>query len=544
MKKYVLGMDFGTLSARAVVVEAVSGEVISESVSEYAHGVMCDTLPDGTRLKPQSALQHPEDYIRSMQSIIEGACEKACILPSDIQGVGVDFTGCTMLPIDSEGQPMCFYDEYKGDPNAYVKLWKDHSSVSEAEEITRKAEERGEKWLDTYSGKISSEWMLPKILQTLRYSPKLYSETCHFIEAGDWITLLLTGNQTRARSFAGFKALWNDGEGYPSNEFFCAVDAELDGIVGTKLSENVLSVKDIAGYVNEEGEALTGLKQGTPVALPVLDAEAAMPALGIAGQGELMLILGTSGCFIVNSRTKGEVKGTCGYTSEAVLPEYYTYEAGQSCLGDGFDWFVKNFVPKEYSDEAENENVSIHKVLRRKASKLKIGESGLIVLDWFNGNRSVLADQRLSGMILGLTLSTKPEEIYRALIEAAAFSSKMIVDAFTDGGIAIDAVYASGGIALKDEMLMQIYADVLGRKIYVSSTTQAGAVGSAIYASVAAGIHESIEDATKAMSVPVAKTYFPIKENTVAYERLFEEYRILHDYFGRGGNDVMKKLMR
>lgn len=542
MKRYVLGMDFGTLSGRAVVLDALSGELLGESVFEYPHGVMDDFLPDGTPLKAKSALQHPEDYIITMQNIIFGACVDAGILPTDIEGVGVDFTGCTVLPIDAEAQPMCFYEKYAAHPNAYVKLWKDHSSTSEADEITAVAAARGEKWLDTYSGKISSEWMLPKILQTLRSSPELYADTHRFIEAGDWITLLLTGNEVHASSFAGFKAIWNAENGYPTDGFFRAVDERLGGIVGTKLSENVLGVGNIAGYVSEMGEALTGLRRGTPVSLAMLDAEAAMPALGITGEGQLMLILGTSGCFIVNSKEKHDVKGICGHTFEAVYGGYYTYEAGQSCLGDGFDWFVKNFVPESYTAEAREEGISLHKLLRKKAERLAIGESGLVALDWFNGNRSVLADYDLSGMILGLTLSTRPEEIYRAIIEAAAFSSKMVLDAFVTGGVKVDSIVASGGIALKDEMMMQIYADVLNREIRVSSATQAGAVGSAIYASVACGIYENMESAVSAMSLPVAKTYTPIPENVSAYGKLFDEYRLLHDYFGRGGNDVMKRL--
>ncbi len=542
MKRYVLGMDFGTLSGRALVVDALTGETLGESVFEYPHGVMDETLPDGTPLKPRSALQHPEDYIIAMQNIIDRACAQAGISARDIEGVGIDFTGCTVLPIDEEAQPMCFYEKYKNDPNAYVKLWKDHSSTAEADRITKVAEERGEKWLDIYSGKISSEWMLPKILQTLECSPELYADTYRFIEAGDWLALLLTGNETHARSFAGLKAIWNAEQGYPHDDFFRTVHDGLSGIVGTKLSDDILPVGDIAGHVNDIGERLTGLRQGTPVALAMIDAWAAMPALGITGEGELMLILGTSGCFIVNSKERHDVKGICGHVYEGAFPEYYTYEAGQSCLGDGFDWFVKNFVPESYSLEARREGINIHKHLRKKAEKLGIGESGLIALDWFNGNRSVLADYELSGMILGLTLATKPEEIYRAIIEAAAFSSRMVIDAFTDGGVKVDTIIASGGIALKDEMMMQIYADVTRREIKVASTTQAGALGSAIYASVACGIHEDIESAVSVMSVPIAKTYRPVPENSIAYDKLFEEYKTLHDYFGRGGNDVMKRL--
>ena len=544
MSRYVLGMDFGTLSARAVAVDATSGEIVGEGIFEYPHGVMDTALPDGTPLSSRSAIQHPQDYVLAMQSIIDSACNKAGICPEDIEGVGVDFTGCTVLPIDKNGQPMCAHERYKSDPNAYVRLWKDHSSTPEAEKITEIAASRGEKWLATYSGKISSEWMLPKILQTLEQSRELYGDTFRFIEAGDWITLLLTGNEVHSSCFAGFKAIWDAENGYPDNQFLCALDAGLDGIVGGKLSENVVSVGNVVGFVSQDGARLTGLRTGIPVCVATLDAEAAMPALGITGANELMLILGTSGSFIVNSKKKLEINGICGRAYEAVFPGYYTYEAGQSCLGDGFDWFVRNFVPESYSAEARERGISIHRYLREKAQSLGIGESGLVVLDWFNGNRSVLADFDLSGMILGLTLSTKPEEIYRAMIEAAAFSSRMVIDAFEDGGIPVGSICASGGIALKDEMLMQIYADVTRREIKVFSVSQACALGSAIYASAVCGIHDDLATAISVMSAPVARVYRPIRDNSIAYDKLFEEYKQLHDYFGRGGNDVMKRLVK
>ena len=541
MKRYVLGMDFGTLSGRALVVDALTGDILGESVFQYPHGVMDSELPGGTKLKSKSALQHPEDYIITMQNIILDACLKAGITPIDIEGVGIDFTGCTMLPIDREAQPMCFYDEFASDPNAYVKLWKDHSSTSQAERITRIAKERGEEWLKSYSGKISSEWMMPKILQTLEDSPLLYSRTDRFIEAGDWITLLLTGNETHGVSFAGLKAMWGD-QGYPADDFFSAVDQRLSGIVGTKLSENVYASENMAGRVNEIGSQLTGLRVGIPVAIAILDGHAAMPALGITDDEQMMLIVGTSGALIVNSSQLHEVDGICGYTGGAIFKDRYTYEAGQSSLGDGFDRFVHGFVPEAYTAEAREQGVSIHKYLREKAERIPAGKSGLLVLDWFNGNRSVLADQDLSGAIVGLTLSTRPEQIYRAIIEAAAFSTRMIVDTFEDGGVKVGDIYASGGIALKDEMMMQIYADVLRRNIHVSSAKQAAALGSAIYAATVAGIYENIFDAINVMSADIYRTYTPIEENSRAYDKMFEEYRILHDYFGRGGNDVMKRI--
>lgn len=544
MKKYVIGIDFGTLSGRVLIVDAMSGEELAEAVYEYPHAVMDRTLPDGTRLKPKSALQHPADYLEVLRSAIPEALSKARLDASDIAGIGMDFTACTMLPIDEKLMPLCFSEKYASEPNAYVKLWKHHASQPQADRINSLAAERGEEWLKIYGGKISSEWMLPKILQILEESPQIYEATFKFTEAADWLSWLLTGNETHATAFAGYKAIWNERSGYPSNDFFKALDSRMSGIVGSKLSEKILPVSGIAGELNEYGAQLTGLKVGTPLSLPMLDAEAAMPALGIVGSGELMMILGTSGCYIINDEKRVDVSGICGYVKDAVVSGYYTYESGQSCLGDGYAWFVDNFVPASYAAEAHSEGISIHKLLRRKAQRLAVGESGLLVLDWFNGNRSVLSDSDLSGMILGLTLQTRPEEIYRAIIEATAFGAKMIIDTFEENGIRINSVCASGGIALKDEMLMQIFADVTGRNIRVAGTTQAGALGSAVYAAVACGIYKDLQEAAGVMSRPAVKEYKPNASNTEAYERLYAEYKILHDYFGRGENNVMKRLIK
>lgn len=296
-----------------------------------------------------------------------------------------------------------------------------------------------------------------------------------------------------------------------------------------------------AGYINESGAALTGLNIGTPVSLPMIDAHAAMPALNITDDGDLMLIVGTSSCHILNSKEVKSVEGICGYVKDGVVPGLYTYEAGQAGVGDIFDWFVKNCVPAGYAEEAREKGISIHKLLREKASKLSVGESGLLALDWWNGNRSVLVNSNLTGMILGMTLGTKPEEIYRALIEATAFGLKVIVEQYENSGISINSICAAGGIAQKDEMMMQIYADVLDREIRIAGSTQAGALGSAIYASVAAGAYADLKAAAEKLSKPDAKTYAPIAENAMAYKRLYGEYKTLHDYFGKE-NKVMERL--
>lgn len=543
MKTYVIGIDYGTLSARCLLVDASLGEEICESVYNYPHGVMDKNLPSGEELPIDYALQDPEDYIGVLKVAVPELIKKAKILPEEIKGVGIDFTSCTMLPVDKNGTPLSSKEEFRKNRHAYVKLWKHHAAGKEAEEITSLAYKRGEKWLADYGGNISCEWALPKILEILREAPEIYSSAYRFVEAADWISLMLTGRETHSLPFAGYKWLYSEERGFPSNDFLTALDGRLDGIIGTKISKEVLALGNIAGYIDERGSALTSIPVGTPVALPMIDAHSAMPALGIIGGGDLMLILGTSSCQLLNSAVRKKVKGICGYVKDGVIPGLYTYEAGQPSVGDIFDWFVKNSIPASYTAEAEKKGVNIHKLLREKAMKLSPGESGLIALDWWNGNRSVLGDPGLSGMILGLTLTTRPEHIYRALIEATAFGFKRIVKQYESDGITIERIYAAGGIAQKDEMMMQIYSDVIGKDIHISATSQAAALGSAIYASVAAGIYTDVQSASKKLSGPSIKTYKPKKESTEVYKALYEEYERLYDYFGKD-NDVMPKLKK
>ena len=543
MKHYVIGIDFGTLSGRCVIVDAATGEEKAESVLPYAHAVMDDSLPSGEALPAAYALQHPADYLDVLRVTVRDAMQKANVTSNEIAGIGIDFTSCTLIPVDKSNTPLCFLDAYKNEKHAYAKLWKHHASQPEADEITSLAAARGEEWLPIYGGKISSEWMLPKILEVLHHAPEIYDATDRFTEAADWITRVLTGNETHSVTLAGFKGLWNAQTGYPSNEFMKALDPRLDGIVGTKISTNVQPIGALAGSINDVGAELTGLEVGTPVAIPIIDAHAAMPALNITKTEDAMLIVGTSSCLLLNSDTVKPVDGICGYVKDSVIPSLYTYEAGQAGVGDIFDWFVKTCVPTTYSEEANTRGISIHKLLREKAMRLAPGESGLVALDWWSGNRSVLVNSKLTGMILGMKLTTKPEEIYRALIEATAFGLHRIVEQYRTAGITLGTLCAAGGIAQKDEMMMQIYADVLNCDIEIAASTQAAALGSAIYASVTAGLYPDLPTAAEKMSAPPVKVYHPIAENVSAYASLYREYKTLHDYFGKE-NSVMERLWK
>lgn len=537
---YTLGIDFGTLSARAVLFDINNGKEVASAVYEYPHGVMDEEF-FGEKLPKDFALQHPKDYIDALKYCVSKVISDSGLDAKQIIGVGIDFTACTLIPLKN-GVPLCFYDEFKSNPHAYAKLWKHHGAAPYAEKFNALAKKRGESFLDYYSGITSSEWMFPKVMEILDKAPEIYAAADSLMEAGDYMVFLLTGEMKRSICQAGFKASWNKKTGYPSKEFFKELDPRLENVVEEKLQGEISLLDKRAGAVTPSGAELTGLAVGTSVAVACIDAHSALLASGICDAGKMMLIIGTSGCHIMMNEEERHIPGISGTVEDGFVPGYHICEAGQSCVGDHFDWFVKNCVPASYAAEAEENGINLHKLLREKAQKLRPGESGLIALDWFNGNRSILNDSELSGLILGYSLRTKPEEIYRALIEATAFGTKVILDAFESAGQQISQLYAAGGIASKDPMLMQIYADVTGKNIYVSDYSQACALGSAILGSVAAGAFETISAACASMAQPCSKVYSPIPENVEPYSRLYAEYKALHDYFGRGGNDVMKRL--
>lgn len=545
--KYSIGVDFGTQSGRAVVVDLSTGDILAQSVKEYTHGVMDEYLPDGiTKLKPDWALQHPADYIEVLELTVPDVLKKSGISADDIVGVGIDFTACTLISVDDEGTPLCFKDEFKDNPHAYIKLWKHHAAQAQANRLNKTAEDMGEDFLKRYGGKISSEWMLPKIMQTLEEDKVVFDAADRFMEAADWVVMWLTGNEMRNSCTAGYKATWHKQDGYPSGNFLKALAPELENIVSEKLSADIYPLGTKAGELTKEAAGITGLKEGTAVAVANVDAHVAMPAVGITGPGQMLMIMGTSTCHMVLGDDEKIVSGMCGVVEDGIMPGFMGYEAGQSCVGDHFEWFVENCVPSAYMEEARKNDVSIHKILRERAVLLKPGQSGLLALDWWNGNRSVLVDVDLTGMILGMTLLTKPEEIYRALIEATAYGTRMIIETFRKSGVAVNELFAAGGIAEKDSLMMQIYADVTGMEIKIAKSDQSPALGSAMFGAVAAGSlkggYDTIFEASSSIGGVKEKTYVPNKENMAVYDKLYAEYEILHDYFGRGANDVMKRL--
>ncbi|MDR1210297.1 MAG: ribulokinase [Clostridiales bacterium] len=544
MGKYTVGVDFGTMSGRAVLVAVDTGEELASSVFEYPHAVMDETLPDGAPLGVDWALQHPRDYLDVFANAIPAALKESGVSPSDVIGVGIDFTACTVLPVKSDGTPLCFLPEYASNPHAYVKLWKHHAAQDKANRLNEAAAD--EPWLGRYGGKISSEWLFPKLWQVLDESPEIYEAMDYFIEAADWVVWQLTGVHTRNSCTAGYKAIWHKRDGYPPKEFFAKLDPRLENAVLNKLGVPVTPLGRRAGGITPEMAALTGLIAGTAVAIANVDAHVCVPAVGILGPGKMLAIMGTSTCHILLGESEHIVPGMCGVVEDGVYPGFFGYEAGQSCVGDHFAWFVRNCVPAAYEQVACDVGKDIHAYLTELAERLAPGESGLVALDWWNGNRSVLVDVDLTGCIIGLTLATKPEEIYRALIEATAYGTRKIIETFRANGVAVDEFYASGGIAWKNAMMMQIYADVLQIPIRIAGSAQGPALGSAIFAAVAAGEeaggYADVFAAAKAMGSLRDTVYAPNPEAAAVYDRLYAEYDLLHDYFGRGANGAMKRL--
>ena len=539
MKKYSIGIDFGTLSARAVLLDLENGSEVAERTFKYPHGVIESCFFGGVELEKTTALQHPKDYLDALTYTVNGVLEDGKAAPENIVGIGIDFTASTVLPLTDDGTPLCFLPKYQNEPHAYVKLWKHHGAEKEAEDITRLAVEKGEQWLNIYGGKVSSEWMFPKLLEIKRKAPAVYNDTVYFMEAGDWIVWMLTGSKTHSSCMAGYKGLWNAETGYPSNGFWA--NFGLDNVVGTKISENVIPAGSIAGCINENGSVLTSLAVGTAVASPLIDAHAAFPCVGIVDSGKMLMILGTSACHIIMDEKDLDVKGICGKVKDGITEGFVAYEAGQSGSGDNYDWFVNNCVPESYASEAKKNGKNLFEYLTEKAAELKVGQSGLLALDWFNGSRSPYADYDLTSMILGLNLNTKPEEIFRAILEGTVFGTKRILDFYEEAGVKIGEIIASGGIARKNPFLMQMYADVIGKEIKIAKSTQAGAKGSAVLGSVVGGYFETVKAAAEKLSDGCEITYTPCKENTEKYLKLYDEYKTLSKYFAEE-NLVMKRI--
>ncbi|HEY3330020.1 MAG TPA: ribulokinase [Capsulimonadaceae bacterium] len=544
MSQYAIGLDYGTNSVRGLLVELGEGTEVASSVFEYPSGdagILTDSRD------PNVARQDPADYLAGALSVIRGVLSQAPagFAPSDVVGIGVDTTGSTPIPVDVNGEPLSFRPEFAGNLDAMAVLWKDHTGHAEATEITALAARIRPEYLKKCGGTYSSEWFWAKILRNLRAHPEVFAKAYTWVEHADWLPAVLCGTTKpelvkRGICAAGHKGLFNDSwGGYPDSEFLTQLDPKL-AEVGKTLPSKAYHIGEAAGALCEEWAAKTGLSAGIPVSVGAFDAHLGGVGAGIT-PGALVKIIGTSTCDLMVApldKPMPDIPGLCGIVPESILPGYYGLEAGQSAVGDIFNWYVKSIKPANMS----------HEQLTADAERLSPGESGLLALDWHNGNRTVLVDQRLTGGVLGLTLHTTPAELYRAWIEATAFGARVIMERLEESGQTVERIINCGGIAAKNPMVMQIYADVMGRPIQISASSQTCALGAAIAGAVCAGAFDSFATATEKITHLHPHVFTPIAANQARYERLYKLYRQVHDAFGiKGGTgdlyDVMKQLL-
>jgi L-ribulokinase len=538
---YVVGVDFGTLSGRALVVRVADGAELGSAVHEYRHGVMDEVLDaSGRRLPLDWALQDPEDYLDVLRHAVPAAIGEAGIDPAQVIGIGTDFTACTVLPVLADGTPLCEFLELRDRPHAYPKLWKHHASQPQADRITELARARGETWLARYGGKISAEWQFAKALQVLEEDPDIFRLADRWIEAADWIIWQLAGTETRNACTAGYKGIWQDGH-YPSREYLAVLHPGFAGFAGDKLAHPISALGDRAGALTPRAAGWTGLPSGIAVPVGNVDAHVTPAAANAVGPGQMVAIMGTSTCHVMNGQILAEVPGMCGVVDGGILAGSWGYEAGQSGVGDIFAWFSEHLVPPEYHAAARRNGLTVHDVLTAEAASQPPGAHGLIAVDWLNGNRSVLVDHHLSGAVVGMTLATRAPEIYRALLEATAFGTRVIIDAFETAGLPVSDLIIAGGL-MRNQLLMQIYADVTRRPLSLVASEHAPALGSAIHAAVAAGAYPDVRTASVAMGKVHARAFKPDPVSADVYDQLYAEYFLLHDYFGRGANEVMHRL--
>ena len=554
MSKYSIGLDFGTNSVRALIADVADGREAATSVWNYAHG------DEGVILDPNNpdlARQHPEDYLEGIRHTVKEAlaqaADDATFFPADVIGMGVDTTGSTPLPVDENGEPLAFGQELSDHPGAMAWLWKDHTGHVEAAEITEAAAQARPQYLAKCGGTYSSEWFWSKVLHCKRTAPEVFNAAYTWVEIADWIPAVLTGTTQpnvlkRGICAAGHKAIFNPSwGGYPDITFIQSLDPALTK-VRESLPDRAYTIADSAGKLSRQWATELGLEPGVPVAVGAFDAHLGGVGSGIR-PGVLVKIIGTSTCDMMVSPLGQQIEdipGLCGIVPESILPGAYGLEAGQSAVGDIFNWFASYF-------ESGNASLDPHEALTKEAEGTKPGESGLLCLDWHNGNRTVLVDQRLSGLILGTTLHTTPAEIYRALVESTAFGARVIMDRFEAYGMQVDRIVNCGGISVKNPLVMQIYADIMGKPLEIARSTQACALGAAIAGAAVAGAdaggYDSIDSAAQNMAGVLDRKYVPTPDHRPVYDELYGMYKQLHDIFGTreySSNlfSVMKSLLQ
>ena len=538
-----IGLDYGTESARALLVDVRTGEILGQAVEKYPDGVITEVIP-GTEvhLGHYWALQNPEDWLTTARDTVNQVIQDSGIAPEQVVGLGVDFTACTVLPTLADGTPLCELGNLRNEPHAWPKLWKHHSAQAQADRITQLATEQEQTWLPRYGGKVSSEWLLPKALEILEEKPEIYAQAAYLVEGADWVTWQFTGELVRNTCCAGYKGTWHKRDGFPSPSFLTLLNSKLTDLFTEKVAGPLFGPGQRVGFLSKVWAERLGLTQNCAVSAAIIDAHAAAIGSGLSGSGTMFLIMGTSTCHMLMDEKEVLVEGISGVVEDGIVPGLFGYEAGQVSVGDIFGWFVENAVPAGYETEAEQKGLSLHQLLTEKAAQLRVGESGLLSLDWWNGCRTPLVDADLTGLILGLNLQTKPEEIYRSLIEGTAFGTYAIIELFKEAGVSISKLQAGGGLTQND-LIVQIYADVTDLPIEVASSQYSSALGATILGAVASGVYPSIDEAVKKMVLPSALVVIPDPKNHALYLELFKIYQQLAEGFGRDPNSPMKLLL-
>ncbi len=533
MGSYAIGVDFGTESGRALLLDLTSGEELAIGAVPYPHGVIDRTLPStGEALPPDWALQDPDDWVTVLEDAIAYVVAEAGVKASDVVGLGIDFTSCTVLPVDSEGEPLCKYEHWRGRPHAWPKLWKHHAAQPVADRLNEVALERGEQFLSRYGGRISSEWYFPKLIELWREDREIYDEAYAFIEAADWIVWWLTGREIRQSCTAGYKAMWSPEEGLPAREYFEAAYPGFD-VPGEKLGHEFVALGTRAGTLRAEAAQAIGLPQSVAVAVGNVDSFVSVPGVGVEQPGTFVMVIGTSICDMIVDSREVRLPGITGVVRDGILPGLYGYEAGQTAVGDMLAWFVEQLAPERGYEGLEH-----------AAAAIGPGETGLVALDWWNGNRTILADADLTGAIFGLTLQSTPEQVYRALMESIAFGNRRIMENFEEHGLPLQEIVACGGIAEKSPLMMQLLADTSGLSVHVPASAEVPARGSALFGAVAAGEYDDIGSAVAATRPAVARTYTPNGAAKESYDRVYAIYRSLYELLGRTEVDLLHELKR
>jgi L-ribulokinase len=531
---YALGVDFGTESGRVLLLDLSSGRDVGGHAVPYASAVIDRELPgSGHRLGHDWALQDPDDWVAVIEQGIPAVLESSGVDGSQVVGLGVDFTSCTVLPVSQDGEPLCRRERWRERPHAWPKLWKHHAAQPVADRLTEVAIERGEDFLGRYGGRISSEWYFPKLIEVWCEDREVYDEAAAFVEATDWIVWHLTGVLRRQLCTAGYKAFYSpEQHDLPTSDYF---ETAYPGFPdpGEKLGREFVELGTRAGTVDGELAQRLGLGDDVAVAVGNVDSFVSVPGSGVSRPGVLVIVVGTSNCQMVVHEQEVRLRGITGVVRDGILPGLYGYEAGQTAAGDMLAWFVRRLVTERSYEELE-----------QAAAQMAPGQTGLLALDWWNGNRSILGDADLTGAIFGLTLQSTPEEIYRALLESIAFGNRRIVDNFVEGGIEVPELVACGGIAVRSPLTMQLLADISGRRVRVPDSEEIPARGSALFGAVAAGYFDDIYSAIEATRPDDLRVYEPDAQATETYDRVYAIYRQLYDLLGSERDDLLHDLKR